>query len=130
MTAVPQLGINNLTADALAAIPWRPAGSTLGVRPPESPTAPGPMSAIVVGPNGETSPNGTDELWCDALGRVKIRFHWQQAETPDDRDSCWVRVMSRQAGPGMGGDTIEVLAGPSQDEWDLIFDYDENMSVG
>lgn len=49
-----------------------------------------------------SSANGPDELWCDALGRVKIRFHWQQAETPDDRDSCWVRVLSRQAGAGMG----------------------------
>jgi uncharacterized protein involved in type VI secretion and phage assembly len=32
------------------------------------PTAPGPMSAIVVGP---------DELWSDVLGCIKIRFHWQ-----------------------------------------------------
>jgi len=32
--------------------------------------------------------------------RVKIRFHWQQAEAADDRDSCWVRVMQRQAGAG------------------------------
>jgi uncharacterized protein (DUF2345 family) len=84
-------------------IPWRPqllddTGARLNPRP----TAPGPMSALVVGPNGETAANGSDELWCDALGRVKIRFHWQQAETPDDRDSCWVRVLSRQAGPGMG----------------------------
>ena len=85
------------------ATPWRPqledrSGARLNPRP----TAPGPMSAIVVGPAGETTPNGSDELWCDALGRVKIRFHWQQAETPDDRDSCWVRVINRQAGAGMG----------------------------
>jgi uncharacterized protein involved in type VI secretion and phage assembly len=60
------------------------------------------MSALVVGPDGETRPNGADELWCDALGRVKIRFHWQQAEAKDDRDSCWVRVLNRQAGAGMG----------------------------
>ncbi len=46
--------------------------------------------------------SGPDELWCDALGRIKIRFHWQQAEAADDRDSCWIRVMSRQAGAGMG----------------------------
>lgn len=69
------------------------------------------MSALVVGPEGQTTPNGPDKLWCDALGRVKVRFHWQQAEAPDDapqevplgdRDSCWVRVLNRQAGPGMG----------------------------
>ena len=90
--------------DAHAAnIPWRPqledrSGARLNPRP----TAPGPMSALVVGPSGETHPNGADELWCDALGRVKIRFHWQQAEANDDRDSCWVRVLNRQAGAGMG----------------------------
>ncbi|WP_428825455.1 type VI secretion system Vgr family protein [Azonexus sp. IMCC34842] len=82
---------------------WRPRlVDDTGARLNPRPTAPGPMSALVVGPNGETAANGSDELWCDALGRVKIRFHWQQAETPDDRDSCWVRVLSRQAGPGMG----------------------------
>lgn len=36
------------------------------------------------------------------LGRIKIRFHWQLAEAADDRDSCWVRVLNRQAGPAMG----------------------------
>ena len=90
--------------EALAnATSWRPqlvdgTGARLNPRP----TAPGPMSALVVGPDGATSPNGTDELWCDRLGRIKVRFHWQQGETSADRDSCWVRVMQRQAGPGMG----------------------------
>ena len=90
--------------DAHAAnVPWRPElEDRSGARINPRPTAPGPMSALVVGPEGQTSANGSDELWCDALGRVKIRFHWQQAEAPDDRDSCWVRVLSRQAGPGMG----------------------------
>lgn len=83
--------------------PWRPqledrSGARLNPRP----TAPGPMSALVVGPEGQASAGGADELWCDALGRVKIRFHWQLAEAADDRDSCWVRVLNRQAGPGMG----------------------------
>ena len=83
--------------------PWRPQlADDTGARLNPRQTAPGPMSALIVGPNGETSPNGSDEMWCDALGRVKIRFHWQQAETPDDKDSCWVRVLRRQAGPGMG----------------------------
>ncbi len=83
--------------------PWRPQlTDDTGARLNPRPTAAGPMSALVVGPHGETSPNGPDELWCDALGRIKIRFHWQQAEATDDRDSCWIRVMSRQAGAGMG----------------------------
>lgn len=83
--------------------PWRPRlTDDTGARLNPRPTAPGPMSALVVGPNGETSPNGTDEIWRDALGRIKIRYHWQQGETPDDTSSCWVRVISRQAGAGMG----------------------------
>ena len=93
---------NHFDAHA-ASIPWRPElADRSGARFNPRPTAPGPMSAIVVGPDGQTRANGPDELWCDALGRVKIRFHWQQAEAPDDRDSCWVRVLNRQAGPGMG----------------------------
>ena len=93
---------NCFDAHAMAT-PWRPQlEDRSGARINPRPTAPGPMSALVVGPDGESRPNGSDELWCDALGRVKIRFHWQQAETPDDRDSCWVRVINRQAGAGMG----------------------------
>ncbi|MCB1953234.1 MAG: type VI secretion system tip protein VgrG, partial [Rhodocyclaceae bacterium] len=84
-------------------LPWRPQlTDDTGARLNPRPTVGGPMSAIVVGPEGETRPNGADEIWCDALGRVKIRFHWQQGHTPDDRSSCWVRVVTRQAGPGMG----------------------------
>ncbi|MDR0775368.1 MAG: type VI secretion system tip protein VgrG, partial [Azonexus sp.] len=87
----------------LAATPWRPqledgTGQRLNPRP----TVSGPMTAIVVGPNGETTPNGADEIWCDALGRIKVRFHWQEGEAPDDRDTCWIRVIQRQAGNRMG----------------------------
>lgn len=105
-------GYGNAFTAIHATLPWRPqllddSGARLNPRP----TAPGPMSAIVVGPEGETAANGADELWCDALGRIKIRFHWQQAATPGEapqealsegRDSCWIRVVSRQAGAGMG----------------------------
>ncbi|HEX6736501.1 MAG TPA: type VI secretion system Vgr family protein, partial [Azonexus sp.] len=86
-----------------AETPWRPRlVDDTGARLNPRPTAPGPMSAIVVGPQGETSPHGSDELWCDALGRIKIRFHWQQGEAADDRGSCWIRVIQRQSGAGMG----------------------------
>jgi len=96
-------GYGNAFAVLASDLPWRAQlADDTGVRLNPRPTAPGPMSALIVGPNGETAPNGSDELWCDSLGRVKIRFHWQQPETPDDRDSCWIRVLSRQAGPGMG----------------------------
>ncbi|MCG2577023.1 type VI secretion system tip protein VgrG [Dechloromonas sp. XY25] len=96
-------GYGNTFEAHAANTPWRPQlEDRCGARLNPRPTAPGPMSALVVGPDGQTTANGLDELWCDALGRVKIRFHWQQAEAPDDRDSCWVRVISRQAGAGMG----------------------------
>lgn len=98
-----QSGYANSFAALHAETPWRARlVDDTGARLNPRPTAPGPMSAIVVGPDGETTPTGSDELWCDALGRIKIRFHWQQAEFPDDRDSCWLRALQRQAGPGMG----------------------------
>lgn len=63
------------------------------------------QSAIVVGPKGE-------EVYCDQLGRVKIRFpgtrpadHEQAngAGTLDtEADSAWVRVASNWAGNGPG----------------------------
>ncbi len=63
------------------------------------------QSAIVVGPTGE-------EVYCDELGRVKIRLrstrradheHAQGAGAADnDADSAWVRVASYWAGDGPG----------------------------
>jgi uncharacterized protein involved in type VI secretion and phage assembly len=62
------------------------------------PTAAGAQSAIVVGADGNDIPAGADELYCDRLGRVRIRFHWQ-----DSGDAtCWVRVAQRLAGGGIG----------------------------
>ncbi|MET0858201.1 MAG: type VI secretion system Vgr family protein, partial [Telluria sp.] len=72
--------------------PWRPM-----IEPSDACTAPGSQSAIVVGPDGSDEPNGADEIYCDRLGRVRIRFHWQE-----DNASCWVRVAQRSAGGGMG----------------------------
>jgi type VI secretion system secreted protein VgrG len=62
------------------------------------------QSAIVVGPPGE-------EVYCDAMGRVKLRFpgtreqdHESGAGASDsDRDSAWVRVASFWAGDKCGG---------------------------
>ncbi|MDB5934866.1 MAG: rhs element Vgr family protein, partial [Massilia sp.] len=72
--------------------PWRP----MMERKP-SPTANGSQSAIVVGPDGSDQPNGADEIYCDRLGRVRIRFHWQESDA-----GCWVRVGQRSAGGAMG----------------------------
>ncbi len=66
------------------------------------PRANGVQTATVVGPSGE-------EVHTDALGRIKIQFHWQrQSEHPefganlDDRSSCWLRVAYSSAGAGWG----------------------------
>jgi type VI secretion system secreted protein VgrG len=85
--------------DAIACeLPWRPQLHGSDGRSHPRPTAHGSQSAIVVGPEGGDSPNGVDEIYCDRLGRVRIRFHWQ-----DSGDAtCWVRVAQRSAGGGMG----------------------------
>ncbi len=67
-------------------------------RPPRSvpqPVVAGSHSAFVVGPSGE-------EIWTDALGRVKVKFHWDRNEKKDDTTSCWVRVTQAWAGNGWG----------------------------
>lgn len=85
--------------EAIAAdTPWRPVVGENGLRHHPKPTAHGSQSAIVVGADGGASPSGADEIYCDRLGRVRIRFHWQQ----DAAATCWVRVAQRSAGGGMG----------------------------
>lgn len=71
-------------------------------RPPRLtplPTIAGPQTAIVVGPSGE-------EIYTDALGRVKLQFHWDRYSTGSDKDSCWVRVSNPFAGKGWGAINI------------------------
>lgn len=72
--------------------------ATLLFRPPRSvpqPVVAGSHSAFVVGPDGE-------EIWTDLHGRVKVKFHWDQSDTKDDKASCWVRVSQAWAGNGWG----------------------------
>ncbi len=94
-----KLGYANRFEALRRLIPWRPLPAT-------APTALGAQTAIVVGPDGSTTPNGADELHTDALGRIRVQFHWQTAPgadaRPDNRSSCWVRVAQRWAGAGMG----------------------------
>jgi Rhs element Vgr protein len=81
-----------------AEVPWRPTLMLEDDALSRKPSAFGTQSAVVVGADGSDSPNGADELYCDRLGRVRIRFHWQ-----DSGDAtCWVRVAQRLAGGGMG----------------------------
>lgn len=66
------------------------------------PTAPAVQTATVVGPAGEV-------VHTDALGRVKIQFHWQRPQDHpdggaafDDASSCWVRVAQPSVGVAFG----------------------------
>lgn len=77
---------------------WRPMMPHGDGRMHAKPTAHGCQTAIVIGPDGEDVAAGADELYCDKLGRVRVRFHWQDS----DAASCWVRVAQRAAGGGMG----------------------------
>lgn len=71
------------------------------VRPPmlDKPRPRGIESATVVGPEGE-------EIHTDALGRVQVRFHWDDAAPDGAGQTCWLRVLSPWAGPGYGASFI------------------------
>ncbi|RYF03446.1 MAG: type VI secretion system tip protein VgrG [Oxalobacteraceae bacterium] len=89
-------------ANCFEAVPadvvWRPQVQDGDARAHPRPTAMGAQSAIVVGPDGADTPSGADEMYCDRLGRVRIRFHWQESGDA----TCWVRVAQRLAGGGIG----------------------------
>ncbi|SFC29819.1 type VI secretion system Vgr family protein [Massilia yuzhufengensis] len=89
-------GYANCFSAVATGIVWRPQLEGGGSRP--KPVAFGAHSAIVVGADGNDQPSGADELYCDRLGRVRIRFHWQESGNA----TCWVRVAQRSAGGGMG----------------------------
>jgi type VI secretion system secreted protein VgrG len=91
-------GYGNCFEAIPAEVPWRPRTYAESRHDAPRPVAAGSQTAIVIGADGNDCPNGADELYCDRMGRVRIRFHWQ-----DDRAaSCWVRVAQRSAGGGMG----------------------------
>lgn len=89
------------------AIPWQLPFRPLPRHP--KPRLLGQQSAVVTGPAGE-------EIHCDALGRVKVQFHWDREGQADERTSCWLRVASNWAGNRQGALAIprvgmEVLVG-------------------
>ena len=93
--------------NTFAAIPWT-VPFRLPLRHPK-PRLLGQQSAVVTGPAGE-------EIHCDALGRVKVQFHWDRQGQADERTSCWLRVASGWAGNGYGALAVprigmEVLIG-------------------
>ncbi|KMN19740.1 type VI secretion system tip protein VgrG [Pseudomonas weihenstephanensis] len=59
----------------------------------------GSQTALVTGPAGE-------EIYCDAHGRIKVKFHWDREGKVDDKSSYWLRVASSWAGSNHGSVTI------------------------
>ncbi|CAN7236235.1 type VI secretion system Vgr family protein [Massilia sp. LjRoot122] len=93
-----ETGYANCFSAVASDIVWRPKLTAFDGRAYPKPVAFGAQSAIVVGADGNDQPSGTDELYCDRLGRIRIRFHWQDGGNA----TCWVRVAQRSAGGGMG----------------------------
>ncbi len=72
--------------------------SSVPFRPPlvtPRPVVPGNHTATVTGSSGE-------EIWTDAYGRIKVKFHWDRSSTANENTSCWVRVAQTVAGNGWG----------------------------
>jgi type VI secretion system secreted protein VgrG len=69
----------------------------IAFRPPivsPRPTISGPLTAIVVGPEGE-------EVFTDEMARIQVRFHWQRRHDPAQA-TTWLRVAMPSAGAGFG----------------------------
>lgn len=62
----------------------------------QKPTIASTQTAKVTGKAGE-------EIWCDEYGRIKVKFHWDQKGSDDEKSSCWIRVAQLWAGSGWGG---------------------------
>ena len=43
-----------------------------------------------------------EEIFTEDLGRIKVKFHWDQSEAKDDTTSCWIRVSYPWAGQQWG----------------------------
>jgi type VI secretion system secreted protein VgrG len=101
LAAAEATGYANRFTAIRADILWRPAltdGTGLLLNP--KPTAWGSQTAIVVGADGGTGQAGT--VHTDHLGRIRIRYPWQQGE----QNTCWVRVAQMYAGSGYGAQFI------------------------
>ncbi|MEP0847590.1 MAG: type VI secretion system tip protein VgrG [Phycisphaerae bacterium] len=79
----------NLTAIPRA-VPYRPPRVT------PRPTVLGSQTAIVVKQKGND-----DEIYVDEFGRVKVQFHWDQEQEPEE-SSMFVRVAQSWSGAGWG----------------------------
>ncbi len=87
--AIPADGWRQGYRNSFVARPWTQP-FRLPLRHPK-PRLLGAQSAVVTGPAG-------DDIHCDALGRIKVQFHWDRQGRADERTSCWLRVASGWAG--------------------------------
>lgn len=53
------------------------------------------LTATVVGPVSE-------EIFVNAVGEIKVQFHWDRAGARDEHSSCWIRCMQPWAGSQWG----------------------------
>lgn len=72
-----------------------PAGRPFRPRRPKRAPLQVCETATVVGPPSE-------EIHTDALGRIKVQFHWDLDGKRDDASSAWIRVAQGWAGTGWG----------------------------
>ncbi len=85
-----QPGYTNFFTHQLANIPYRSEFKAY------QPRINGSQTATVTGPDGH-------EIYSDEFGRVKVHFHWDRINEPNENSSCWVRVAQAWAGKGWGG---------------------------
>ncbi len=97
-----QTGYANRFEAIPADLSWRPLADREDGRIRAKPTAHGAQTATVIGADGTDGPQGAGLPYCDRLGRVRIRFHWQENANASGDASCWVRVAQRLAGSGFG----------------------------
>ncbi|MNM47493.1 Phage-related baseplate assembly protein [compost metagenome] len=90
-----KVGYANTFKATERSLPWRPQlHDATGARLNPRPTAPGYQTALVVaGHEG-----GNQDVHADSLGRIRVRFHFQETQG----DTTWLRVAQRYAGPAVG----------------------------
>lgn len=51
---------------------------------------------------GTVAGPANEEVYTDALNRIKVRMHWDRLNQGDERASCWMRVAQSDTGGGYG----------------------------
>ena len=86
--ATNEIGYGNVFSCIPYALPYRPQRVTA------RPSIPSPLTAVVVGPDGE-------EIFTEPYGRIKVKFMWDPSSDSTD-NTCWARVSTSWAGANWG----------------------------